>query len=221
MNKRFFSIVIVVVLSALAANTALAQSGRSAKEIRQDNFVFGPKVGVSLPYQNIVTNTTAIQEMLAGANFGYQLGGYIRGILPFKKNKLSLYAQLDATWAMDFYFGGGGNGSAGYFNFPLMIGGGYKLTKDVTLRAAWGPTYTINIYTTANTLFKDVDDRYQNEVAEILRRDPWGWAADLGADWKNWTIDLRYMNQFRSRDYNRIADETRYISWGLTVGYRF
>lgn len=217
MIKRVISVAMAVVLST----TAFAQSGRSAKEIRQDNFVFGPKGGISMPYQNIVTNTTALREMVGGANLGFQVGGYMRGMLPIKKSKFMLYAQLDATWAMDFYFGGGGNASAGCFNFPLMIGGGYKLTKDVTLRGAWGPTYTINIYSTADTAFKDKDNKYQSEVATMLRRDPWGWAADLGVDWKNWTIDVRYMNQFRSLDYNRIADETRYISWGLTVGYRF
>lgn len=218
MSKRIFCVVMVALLST----AAFAQSGRSAKEIRQDNFVFGPKVGISMPYQNIVTNTTALSSMLGAANLGYQLGGYMRGILPIKKSKFSLYMQLDATWANDFYFGGGGNASAGCFNFPLMLGGGYKLSKDVTLRAAWGPTYTINIYTTANTAFKDADNKYQKEVAEMLNRDPWGWAADLGMDWKCWTIDLRYMNQFRSlENFIRIADETRYISIGLTVGYRF
>ncbi len=206
-------------MAAILSTAAFAQSGRSAKEIRQDHFVFGPKVGISMPYQNIVTNTTALSNMLGGANLGYQIGGYMRGIIPFKKSKISIYAQLDATWAMDFYFGGGGNASAGCFNFPLMIGGGYKLDKNTTLRAAWGPTYTINIYSTANTAFKE--EEYQAEVATMLDRDPWGWAADLGVDWKDWTLDLRYMNQFRSRDYIRIADETRYISWGLTVGYRF
>lgn len=217
MIKRVFSVIIAVALST----AAFAQSGRSAKEIRQDNFIFGPKVGISMPYQNIVTNTTAISDMLGGANLGAQVGGYMRGMIPFKKSKFLLYGQLEASWNMDFYFGGGGNASAGYFNIPLMIGGGYKLTKDVMLRAAWGPTYTINIYSTADTVFKDTDDKYQTEVAEILTRDPWGWAADLGVDWKNWTIDVRYVNQYRSRSYIRIADETRYISWGLTVGYRF
>ena len=218
MSKRIFCVVMVALLST----AAFAQSGRSAKEIRQDNFVFGPKVGISMPYQNIVTNTTALSSMLGAPNLGYQLGGYMRGILPIKKSKFWLYMQREATWANDFYFGGGGNASAGCFNFPLMLGGGYKLSKDVTLRAAWGPTYTINIYTTANTAFKDADNKYQKEVAEMLNRDPWGWAADLGMDWKSWTIDLRYMNQFRSlENFVRIADETRYISIGLTVGYRF
>ena len=217
MIKRVLCVIMAVALST----AAFAQSGRSAKEIRQDNFIFGPKVGISLPYQNIVTNTTAIREMVGGANLGLQLGGYMRGMIPFKKSKFMLYGQLEASWNMDFYFGGGGNASAGYFNFPLMIGGGYKLTQDITVRGAWGPTYTINIYSTADTAFKGEDDAYQSEVAEMLRRDPWGWAADLGVDWKNWTVDVRYMNQFRSVDFNRIADQTRYISWGLTVGYRF
>lgn len=216
MSKRIFCLFV----AALLATAAFAQSGRSAKEIRQDNFVFGPKVGISAPYQNIVTNTVALKQMLGGMNVGYQLGGYMRGILPIKKSNFSLYMQLDATWAMDFYFGGGGNASAGCFNFPLMIGGGYKLSNDITLRAAWGPTYTINIYTTANTAFKE--EAYRKEVANMLRRDPWGWAADLGVDWKSWTISARYMNQFRSLvDFNRIANESRFISWGLTVGYRF
>lgn len=217
MIKRVF----LVVMAAILSTAAFAQSGRSAKEIRQDHFVYGPKVGISMPYQNIVTNTTAIREMVGGANLGAQVGGYMRGMITFKKSKVLLYGQLEASWNMDFYFGGGGDASTGYFNFPLMLGGGYKLSKDVILRAAWGPTYSINIYSTANTAFKGEDDAYQSEVAEMLTRDPWGWAADLGVDWKSWTLDLRYMNQFRSRDYIRIADETRYISWGLTVGYRF
>lgn len=216
MTKKIATLLVAVLLSC----TLMAQSGKSAKEIRQQNFVFGPKVGLSLPYQNIVTNTTALKEMLYGPNLGLQLGGYVRGILPIKNTKIVLYGELDATWAMDFYMGGGGNASAGCFNFPILIGGGYKLTDNVTLRAAWGPTYTINIFTCANPAFNQ-DAAYNEAIAEMLNRDPWGWAADIGADWKSWTIDLRYMNQFRSQDYTRIADETRFISWGLTVGYRF
>ena len=95
--------------------------------------------------------------------------------------------------------------------------------KELLKKAGITPSsYTINIYTTANTAFKDADDKYQKEVAEMLNRDPWGWAADLGMDWNSWTIDLRYMNQFRSlENFVRIADETRFISYGITVGYRF
>lgn len=213
---------ILCAIVAIALSTALfGQSGKSAKEIRQQNFVFGPKVGLSSPYQNIVTNTTALKQMLGGANLGMQVGGYARGMLPLKKTKVMLYAQLEALWAMDFYLGGGGNASTGCFNLPLMIGGGYKISDNLTLRAAWGPTYTINIYSTANPAFKGEDDKYATEIATLIEHDPWGWAADLGADWKNWTIDLRYQNQFRSHFYTRIADETRYISWGLTLGYRF
>ena len=69
--------------------------------------------------------------------------------------------------------------------------------------------------------FKDVDNKYQTEVAEMLNRNHWGWVVDMGADWKDWTFDVRYMNQFKSEHYTRIADEIRYISIGLTVGYRF
>ncbi len=214
-------IAIALLATLLAVGSLSAQSGKSAKEIRQQNFIFGPKVGLSSPYQNVVTNTEALSQMLDGPNLGVQLGGYLRGMLPFKKIPVVLYAQLDGYWAMDFYFGGGGNASAGCFNFPLMIGGGYRLGENLLLRAAWGPTYTINIYTHANTLFGRTDEAYQEEVANMLNRDPWGWAADLGVDYKNWTVDLRYMNQFRSLDVNRIADEYRYISLGLTLGYRF
>lgn len=215
MTKKIFCTLLAVILS-----TALfGQSGKSAKEIRQQNFIFGPKVGLSSPYQNIVTNTVDLKKMLGGPNLGVQMGGYMRGIIPIKKSKVMLYAQVEALWDMDFYFGGGGNGSAGYFNFPLMVGGGYRLSDDLTLRVGGGATYTINIYSTANTAFKD--EKYQTEVADILTRDPWGWVVDLGADWKNLTFDVRYLNQFKSRYYTRIADETRYISWGLVVGYRF
>lgn len=217
MTKKIFCALIVVLLST----AAFGQSGKSAKEIRQQNFIFGPKAGLSVPYQNIVSNTTAICDMLQGPNLGVQLGGYMRGIIPLKKSKVMLYAQLEALWDMDFYFGGGGNASAGYFNIPLMVGGGYKLSNDLTLRAAFGPTYTINIYSTANPAFKGEDDKYADDIAELISRDPWGWAADLGVDWKNWTVDLRYINQFKSHFYTRLADETRYISWGLVVGYRF
>lgn len=217
MNKKIFSLLMVLLL----ATASFGQSGKSAKEIRQQNFIFGPKAGLSMPYQNIVSNTVAINEMLGSPNLGVQLGGYMRGILPLKKTKAMLYAQLEALWAMDFYFGGRGNASAGYINIPLMIGGGYKLSDNLTLRLAGGPTYTINIYSTANPAFKGEDDKYADDIAELIRRDPWGWAADLGVDWKNWTIDVRYINQFESHFYTRLADETRYISWGLTVGYRF
>jgi hypothetical protein len=214
-------IVLTLLAALLAMGTISAQSGKSAKEVRQQNFVFGPRVGLSTPYQNVVTNTTALSDMIGGANLGVQLGGYIRGMLPLKKSKFLLYGQLDASWAMDFYFGGGGNASAGYFNFPVVLGGGYWLRSDLMLRAGWGPNYSINVYSCANTLFGKSDKGYQTEVGSMLERDPWGWVAEVGADYKNWTLDLRYVNQFRSREYPHIADETRYISWGLTLGYRF
>lgn len=216
MTKKIVTLLVAIALSG----SLMAQSGKSAKEIRQQNFIFGPKVGLSMPYQNIVTNTVALRQMLYGPNVGVQLGGYMRGIIPLKNSKFSLYGQLDATWAMDFYIGGGGNASAGCFNFPVTLGVGYRLGDNLNLRAAWGPTYTINIYTTANPGYNK-DEAYNEAVAGMLNRDPWGWVADLGVDWKDWTIDLRYMNQFRSLDYTRIADETRFISVGLTVGYRF
>ena len=74
MSKRILCVVMAVALS-IVSTSAFAQSGRSAKEIRQDNFVYGPKVGISSPYQNIISNTTALNDMLGGMNFGYQLGG--------------------------------------------------------------------------------------------------------------------------------------------------
>lgn len=213
---------IIFTLLALVLTTAtFAQSGRSAKEIRQENFIYGPKVGLSMPYQHLVTNTTDLKSLLGGPNAGIQLGGYMRGMLPLKKINIVLYAQLEAAWDMNFYFGGNSSASAGYFNFPLVIGGGYKLDNGMTLRLAGGPTYTVNIYDTANTAFKDVDNDYQNAVKDMLSRDPWGWAVDLGVDYKSWNVDLRYMNQFRSKDIFRVADEYRFISIGLSVGYKF
>lgn len=217
MTKKIFSVLLAVVLSTVA----FAQSGKSAKEIRQQNFIYGPKVGLSMPYQHIVTNTEALKSLLGGPNVGVQLGGYMRGIIPFKRSKFSLYGQLDASWDMDFYFGSGQSASAGYFSFPLVIGGGYKLPNGSTLRVGGGPTYTVNIYQTANTTFKDVDNSYQSLVADMLARDPWGWTAVIGLDHKEWTIDFRYVNQFRSLSIGRMADEYRYISAGLSVGYRF
>ncbi len=214
---------IIAILVALISTTTImvAQSGKSSKEIRQQYFVFGPTAGLSMPYQHIVTNTTALSQLLGAPNVGVQFGGYARGILPLKKTKIVLYAQLDATWAMDFYVGGGGSASAGCFNFPLTAGGGYKLSDKTLLRVACGPTLTANVYTSANTAFKDTDDKYQSEVADMLNRNRWGWVAVIGADYKAWTFDLRYMNQFSSNAYNRIADECRFISLGLTVGYKF
>jgi hypothetical protein len=122
---------------------------------------------------------------------------------------------------MDFYFGGGQSASAGNFTFPLVIGGGYKLHNGINLRVGVGPTYTVNIYQSANTAFKDTNNAYQNIVADMLSRDPWGWTGVIGADYKNWLLDVRYMNQFRSKDIFRVADEYRYISIGLTLGYKF
>ena len=217
MTKKIFCALMVVILST----AAFAQSGKSAKEIRQQNFIFGPKVGLASPYQNIVSNTEALTQMLGFPNLGLQMGGYMRGILPIKKTKVMLYAQLEATWAMDFYIGKDNHASAGCFNFPLMVGAGYKLNDDLTLRMGGGATYTINIFACADLAFKDENNKYQTEVAETLNRNPWGWVVDMGADWKNWTFDLRYMNQFKSEYYTRIADEMRYISIGLVVGYRF
>lgn len=215
--KKILSIVALLVLSTAVV---WGQSGKSAKEIRQQNFIFGPKVGLSMPYQHIVTNTEALHSLLGGPNVGLQLGGYMRGIIPLKKG-FSLYGQLDASWDMDFYFGGGQSASAGYFTFPLLIGGGYKLNNELNLRVGGGPTYTVNIYQTANTTFKGEENDYQRAVAGMLSRAPWGWTAAIGVDWKNWTADLRYMNQYRSQELSRIADEYRYISIGLTLGYRF
>lgn len=214
---------IIAILVALISTTTImvAQSGKSSKEIRQQYFVFGPTAGLSMPYQHIVTNTTALSQLLGAPNVGVQFGGYARGILPLKKTKIVLYAQLDAAWAMDFYVGGGSSASAGCFNFPLTVGGGYKLSDKTLLRVACGPTLTANVYTSANTAFKDTDDKYQSEVADMLNRNRWGWVAVIGADYKAWTFDLRYMNQFSSNAYNRIADECRFISLGLTVGYKF
>jgi hypothetical protein len=215
--KKILSLVALVVLSTAVA---FGQSGKSAKEIRQQNFIFGPKVGLSMPYQHLVTNTTALQSLLGGPNAGIQLGGYMRGIIPLKGG-FSLYGQLDASWDMDFYFGGGQNASAGYFTFPLVVGGGYKLNDQLNLRLGGGVTFSANIYQTANTTFKGEDNDYQTAVAEMLNRNPWGWTAAIGLDWQDWTADLRYMNQFRSGEVGRIADEYRYISIGLTLGYRF
>ena len=217
MNKK----IIITLVALLVAATSFAQSGKSSKEIRQQHFVFGPKAGISMPYQHIVTNTTDLKALLGGPNLGVQLGGFMRGTLPLKKSPFSLHAQLELTWAMDFYFGGGSTASAGCVNIPLTLGGGYKLNDNTTLRLGWGPTYTFNAYTTANTAFKDTDNAYQDEVKGMLNRDPWGWSADLGVDYKMWTIDLRYQNQFRSQEIIRIADEYRFISVGLTVGYKF
>ena len=214
---------IIAILVVLISTTTImmAQSGKSSKEIRQQYFVFGPTVGLSMPYQHVVTKTTALSQLLGGPNVGMQLGGFARGMLPLKKTKIVLYAQLDAAWVMDFYFGGGSSASAGCFNFPLTVGGGYKLSNDTMLRIACGPTLTANVYTSANTAFKDTDNKYQSEVAEMLNRNRWGWMALIGADYKDWTFDLRYMNQFSSEAYNRIADECRFISLGLSVGYKF
>lgn len=212
--------IITTLLALVLATATFAQSGKSAKEIRQQNFIFGPKVGLSMPYQHLVSNTEALHSLLGGPNVGLQLGGYMRGILPLKKG-FSLYGQLDASWDMDFYFGGGQSASAGNFTFPLVIGGGYKLNNGINLRVGVGPTYTVNIYQSANTAFKDTNNAYQNIVADMLSRDPWGWTGVIGADYKNWLLDVRYMNQFRSKDIFRVADEYRYISIGLTLGYRF
>lgn len=215
-----------IIISALFVLTALfsaeAQSGKSSKEIRQQYFVCGPRVGLSSPTQHAQTNTTNLDAMLNGLNAGVQLGGYLRGMLPIKKTGVVLYAQLDAVWAMDWYIGKGDNNAlAGCFNFPLIIGGGYKFSNGLFLRGGWGPTWTGNIFATANTSFKDTDNAYQNAVADMLDRDPWGHCSEIGVDWKEWTIDLRYHNQFRSIDYTRLADDVRFISWGIAVGYRF
>lgn len=215
--KKIFIALLAVVLST----AAFGQSGKSAKEVRQQNFIFGPKVGLSMPYQHLVSNTEALHSLLGGPNVGLQLGGYMRGIIPFKKSKFSLYGQLEASWDMDFYFGAGQSASAGYFSFPLLVGAGYKLQDNLNLRLGAGPTYTANVYQVANTTFKGEENDYQTAVAGMLSRDPWGWTAAVGVDYKNWTADVRYINQYRSLDVTRIADEYRYISWGLTVGYRF
>ena len=212
--------IIISALFVLAAIfSAEAQSGKSAKEIRQQYFVCGPRVGLSSPTQHAQTNTTTIDNMLNGVNLGVQMGGYLRGMLPIKKTGVVLYAQLDAVWAMDWYASKNANALAGCFNLPLIIGGGYKFDNGLYLRGGWGPTWTANIFEGADLNTTDTD--YEKDVAELLKRDPWGHAAEIGLDWKNWTLDLRYHNQFRSLDYTRIADDVRFISWGLAVGYRF
>lgn len=212
-----------IIISAMFILAALfsaeAQSGKSAKEIRQQYFVCGPRVGLSSPTQHAQTNTASIDAMLNGLNMGVQVGGYLRGMLPIKKTGVVLYAQLDAVWAMDWYASKNANALAGCFNLPLIIGGGYKFDNGLYLRGGWGPTWTANIFEGAD--LNTTDTAYEDAVADLLKRDPWGHVAEIGIDWKNWTLDLRYHNQFRSLDYTRIADDVRFISWGLAVGYRF
>lgn len=218
--KKF--IISIVALLTLVGNVA-AQENNYDKAIaeRRQYFIFGPKAGICSPYQNAITNTTDIKALLNGVNTGVQMGGFLRGMLPIKRTNIVLYAQLDATYAMDFYYGGGSSAMSGVLNFPIMVGGGYRFSNGIFLRGGWGGTWTANLFSTANTTYKGVDNDYQSEVASMINRDPWGWVADIGVDYKRWTIDLRYMNQFRSRDYTRIVDEVRYISFGLSVGYLF
>ena len=62
---------IVTLVALLVATTALvAQSGKSAKEVRQQHFIYGPTIGLSLPYQHSVTNTTDLKSLLGGPNMG-------------------------------------------------------------------------------------------------------------------------------------------------------
>ena len=207
----------VVVLST----AAFGQSGKSAKEVRQQNFIFGPKVSLYSPMQNAVSNTTAITDMINGLNPGLQLGGYMRGILPFKKSNFMLYTELELNWAMDFYVGGGGNASVGCVYLPLTIGGGYKLNPTTTIRISGGASYNINCYNYANPAFKGEDDTYASDLADMITREPWGWLANIGVDWKDWIIDIRYQNQFKPKKATRIADDARFSSIGIVVGYRF
>ncbi len=206
---------------AMLSIAAYGQSGKSAKEVRQQNFVFGPKVSLYSPMQNAVSNTTAITSMINGLNPGLQLGGYMRGILPFKKSPILLYTEFELGWAMDFYVGGGGSASAGCVTAPLTIGGGYRLNPHTTLRIGGGASYNIDVYSTANTVFKGENDKYENDVADLIVREPWGWLVNVGVDWKYWTIDLRYRNQFKSKNVARLVDDARFSSIGLSVGYRF
>lgn len=217
MTKKIFCAIMAVMLSTIA----FGQSGKSAKEVRQQNFVFGPKVSLYSPMQNAVSNTTAITDMINGLNPGIQMGGYMRGIIPFKKSKFLLYAQLEAAWAMDFYVGGGGNASEGVVYIPLTLGCGYKLTSDITLRIDGGAGYNINCYNTANPSFKGENDKYAKDLAELIVREPWGWLVNVGADWKDWVFDIRYQNQFKSKSTTRMADEARFSSIGIVVGYKF
>jgi len=211
---------IITWFTVLVASLSLQAQQNSADQERKQYFVFGPKIGLSVPNQNAVTNTVAMDNLLNGFNTGIQVGGYMRGMIPIR-NIVVLYAQLDALYATDLYWGKGDRASSGCFNFPLTIGAGYKFKNGILLRGGGGPTYTINMYQTANTAYKGTSNSYQKKVAYLLRRDPWGFAIDLGADYKNWAIDLRFMNQFRSLPVARIADEKRYVSWGVTLGYKF
>lgn len=219
--------VIIGILTALVTiGSAVAQENNYDKAIaeRRQHFIYGPKVGLCSPYQNAITNNKDLKALLNGINSGLQLGGYMRGMLPIKHTPVVLYAQLDATFAMDLYFGGGSTALAGALNFPILIGGGYKLPNGMLLRGAWGPTYTVNLFSTANTAYKDTNNNnaFQSNVATAIERDPWGWAADIGVDWGRWSVEVRYMNQFRNKEeFPRLLDQNRYISWGLTVGYIF
>lgn len=207
----------VVVLST----AAFGQSGKSAKEIRQQHFVYGPKASLYSPMQNAVSNTVAITDMINGLNPGVQVGGFMRGMLPLKKSKWMLYAQLEAAWAMDFYVGGGGVATEGCVYIPLTIGCGYKLTPEITLRLDGGVGYNINTYSTANLAFKGEDDKYESDVADLILREPWGWLVNIGADWKMWTLDVRYQNQFAPKSVTRLVDDARFSSLGIVVGYKF
>lgn len=61
--------ILITILALLAvASSAVAQNYEKAREERKQYFVFGPKAGLSMPYQNVVTNTTDIKSQIGRAH---------------------------------------------------------------------------------------------------------------------------------------------------------
>lgn len=214
MKRRLF----ISIIALLIASAALDAQTTNSKSTRRKYFEFGPKIGLSAPTLNMVTNTTELKDLFNGLNTGFQVGGFARGMLPVWRG-ITLYMQTDALFALDLYYGEqGARASSTSFNFPIQLGGGYRFKNGTFVRGGWGVVFCVNVSQNAKTVYEG----YIPALERMLRRDTVGHVADLGIDFKNLSVDLRYMNQFRSiDDWPRVADESRYISWGLTVGYRF
>lgn len=204
-----------IIVSIIICLTVLSVSGQQNN--RKKFFEFGPKIGVAAIGQNVTTNIVELNSLFNGFNLGFQAGAYARGMLHYKNVMFSL--QLETLFTFDYYIGKDAHATATSFNFPLTIGLGYQFKNGLRIRGSWGPIVNVSTHQSVKTTYMGAD--YIEGLEGLLKRETWGHVSDLGVDYGRYAIDLRYTNQFKSVNKPLVVESMRYISWALTVAYRF
>lgn len=219
---------ITILLLLSAASAAMAQSvvtrGYKGDVVRKADYMpavqYGPRIGLNINTQLAATNTESLQNILNGAvtNPGIELGGFARFNL--LRKKLVIYLQPEAMFTLDSYFGKGSESAmVTGFDFMTRLGLGYRLTNDFMVRSDFTPVFGVNTGGYVDTTYDG--EGYRAAVKSLMRKEECGWRVNLGADYKKWTMDLHYNNQFKSKRKTLIVEEMRHTQWGFTVGYLF